>query len=266
MTRKTSPDKRPAGDSGAGAPRRAMVLAAGLGKRMRPITHRLPKPLVKVGEKALLDWTLDRLEEAGVETVVLNLHHLGHLIEQHLGRRQRRPRKGRRPELLFSSEDELLDTGGGIAKALPLLGAEPFYVVNADILWLNGTQSTLARMAAGWDHRRMDALLLLHSTVDAYGYQGRGDFCVDPAGLLARRAESEVSPFLYTGLQILHPRLFDGAPEGGFSLNLLYDRAIEAERLHGIIHDGEWFNIGTPEGLAEAEAYIRVRYAGNRRR
>ncbi len=260
MTRKKSPKAR------VDAPARAMVLAAGLGKRMRPITHRLPKALVTVGEKALLDWTLDRFEEAGVETVVFNLHHLGHLIEQHLGRRQRRSGKSRRPELLFSPEDKLLETGGGVAKALPLLGADPFYTVNSDILWLNGTQSALARMAAGWDHRRMDALLLLHSTVDAYGYQGRGDFCADPTGLLSRRAESDVAPFLFTGLQILHPRLFDGAPKGNFSLNLLYDRAIEAERLYGIVHDGEWFNIGTPEGLAEAESYIQVRYAGNRRR
>ena len=260
MTRKKKPKMR------IDAPSRAMVLAAGLGKRMRPITHRLPKALVTVREKALLDWTLDRLQEAGVERVVFNLHHLGHLIEQHLGRRRRRSGKSHRPELLFSSEDELLETGGGITKALPLLGAEPFYAVNSDILWLNGTQSALASMAAGWDPRRMDALLLLHSTVDAYGYQGRGDFCADPTGLLTRRRESEVSPYLFTGLQILHPRLFDGAPEGGFSLNLLYDRAIETARLHGIVHDGEWFNIGTPEGLAEAESYIRVRYAGNRRR
>lgn len=240
-------------------PRRAIVLAAGFGVRMRPITDTLPKPLLQVGGRTLLDCAIDRLEEAGVTTVVVNLHHLGPMIESHLDGRET-------PEIIFSPEAEILETGGGIAKALPLLGEEPFHAVNGDTLWLNGVENALDRMARAWDDERMDALLLLHSTVEAYGYSGTGDFCVDPLGALARRPEGEISPYLFTGVQILHPRLFEGAPGGKFSLNVLYDRAIARERLYGIVHDGEWFHIGTPDGLAEAETYARERYAGIRHR
>ncbi len=240
-------------------PARAMILAAGLGKRMRPITKKTPKPLIKVAGRMLLDWTLDRFEDAGVKKVVVNTHHFAKRIEQHLGKRKS-------PEILLSPEDQLLDTGGGVAQALPRLGRKPFFVANGDVLWLNGLNSALGRMAGAWDDGKMDALLLLHFTVDGHGYAGWGDFCVDPDGLLARRPERELSPYYFSGVQILHPRLFKGAPEGPFSLNLLYDRAIDKERLHGIVHDGEVFHIGTPEGLAEAEAYMRVRYAGKERR
>ena len=160
----------------------------------------------------------------------------------------------------------MVETGGAIVKALPMLGGEPFFVVNSDIMWLNGPQSALGRLAAAWDDGKMDALLLLHFTVDGYGYKGNGDFCVGPAGKVERRPEREVSPYLFAGVQMLHPRLLDGAPAGPFSLNLLYDRAIEKGRLYGIVHDGEWFHIGTPEGLAEAEAYMKVRFAGTKRR
>jgi MurNAc alpha-1-phosphate uridylyltransferase len=236
-----------------------MVLAAGLGTRMRPITHRVPKPLIKVGGRAILDRTLDRLEDANVDTVVVNLHHLGPMIQRHLSRRPT-------PDIQYSEEDKLLETGGGVRNALPLLGADPFFVTNADTLWLNGVENALGRLAAAWDDDRMDALLLLHSTVEAYGYQGRGDFCPDSEGLLVRRPEGEVSPYLFTGVQILHPRLFDGAPESAFSLNVLYDRAIEEQRLYGIVHDGEWFHIGTPEGLAQAESYVRDRYPDSKHR
>ena len=240
-------------------PRRAMILAAGVGKRMRPITKKTPKPLIKVAGRMLLDWTLDRFAEEGIETVVVNTHHFARRIEQHLGKRQS-------PQILFSPEDQLLETGGGVAKALARLGGKPFFVANGDVLWLNGTNSALARMAGAWDDGKMDALLLLHFTTDSHGYAGRGDFSVDPVGLLARRPEREISPYYFSGVQLLHPRLFDGAPAEPFSLNLLYDRAIDKERLHGIVHDGEVFHIGTPEGLAEAEAYMRVRYAGKERR
>lgn len=239
--------------------RRAMVLAAGRGKRLRPLTETTPKPLIPVSGRALIERAVDRLAEAGVERVTVNLHHLGEQIEALL--------KGRSaPTIRFSPEDALLDTGGGVKKALETLGDGPFFVVNADILWLNGTEDTLHRLAAAWDDGTMDGLLLVHSTVDAHGYAGRGDFRVDPVGLLARRPESEVSPYLFTGVQILHPRLFDHTPDGAFSLNLLYDRAIEDGRLYGLVHDGEWFHVGTPEGLAEAEAYMGVRYAGKERR
>jgi len=236
-----------------------MVLAAGLGTRMKPMTDALPKPLVTVDGRSLIDHALDRLEEAGVGAVVVNTHHLAGQLEQHL---RARPT----PAIEFSREDDLLETGGGIAKALALLGDGPFVAVNADAFWLNGPFDALHRMAEIWNDDAMDGLLLLHSTVDAYGYTGRGDFCADGEGLLTRRPESEVSPWLFTGIQILHPRLFADAPEGAFSLNVLYDRAIEAERLYGAIHDGEWFHVGTPEGLKEAESYMNFRYAGTKHR
>lgn len=240
-------------------PESAMILAAGLGTRMRPITETLPKPLIRVGGRALLDHILDRLDEERFRTVVINVHHLGELIESHLKRRKS-------PTIVFSREPEILETGGGIAKALPLLGERPFLVVNADVMWLNGPHSALRRMAETWDESRMDGLLLLHSTVEAYGYTGMGDFCVDPAGVLSPRPERELSPFLFTGIQILHPRLFEGAPKGRFPLNVLYARAMEQRRLYGMIHDGEWFHVGTPEGLADADAYMQERYPGVKRR
>lgn len=240
-------------------PKNAMVLAAGFGKRLRPITEKLPKPLVQVHGRTLIDRTIDRLEDAGVTKVVVNVHHLGEQISRHMLDRES-------PEIVISREKEILDTGGGIANALPLLGDEPFFASNADTLWLNGSQDALKRMTLEWDSDKMDGLLLLHSTVEAYGYSGRGDFCADPMGLLTRRPESEVSPFLYTGVQILHPRMFDGIDDDIFSMNLLYNRAMENQRLYGIIHDGEWFHVGTPEGLADAESYMELRYAGIKRR
>ncbi len=241
-------------------PKTAMVLAAGLGTRLKPVTDTLPKPLVKVDEKTLIDHALDRLEAVGVGEVVVNTHYLAEQMEGHL--------KGRKsPAIQISHEDGLLDTGGGIAKALPLLGDDPFFAVNADAFWLNGPYDALQRIADTWDDDAMDGLLLLHSTVEAYGYTGLGDFCAPLGdGVLTRRLEGEVSPWLFTGIQILHPRLFNGAPDGAFSLNVLYDQAIEAERLHGIVHDGEWFHVGTPQGLEEAETYMHLRYAGNKRR
>ena len=240
------------------APTRAMALAAGFGLRMRPITDHTPKPLIQVQGRALLDRALDRLAEAGIEDVVVNLHHLGPLIERHVRGRSA-------PRVAFTHEDTLLDTGGGVAKALPHLGAEPFFVVNGDVLWLDGPQLTLGMMAAAWDDARMDGLLLVHPTVEAYGYDGTGDFVMDPDGRLVRRPEGTVSPHLFTGVSILHPRLFTDAPEGTFSLNVPFDRAIEAGRLHGLLHDGKWFHIGTPEGLAVAEGYMREQHSGVKR-
>ncbi len=242
-------------------PKRAMILAAGRGERMRPLTDTLPKPLIEVGGRALVDRVIDRLIESGVEAVAVNLHHLGNLIEDHLSRRVSRGLK-----IGFSPEDILLDTGGGVAKALPLLGRGPFFAANADVMWLNGRDDALGRLAEAWDERLMDGLLLVHSTVEACGYEGAGDFTVDPAGLLARRPEGEIAPFLFTGVQLLHPRLFDGAPDEPFSLNLLYDKALGRDRLYGIVHDGEWFHVGTPRGLEEAESYMNERSAGIRHR
>jgi len=238
---------------------KAMVLAAGLGTRLRPVTETLPKPLVEIDGRALIDHVLDRLDAAGIKEVVVNTHHLADQVEKQLEGRSS-------PKIRLSPEKELLETGGGVAKALGMLGNQPFFVVNVDALWLNGPFDALVRMASTWDDSRMDGLLMLHSTVDAYGYRGIGDFCADGNGLLTRRPEGEVSPWLFTGIQILHPRLFADAPDGVFSLNVLYDRVIEEKRLYGTVHDGEWFDVGTPKGLEEAEAYMRLRFAGTKHR
>ena len=240
-------------------PKIAMVLAAGLGTRMRPLTDTMPKPLVPVDGRALINHVLDRLQDVGVTEVVINTHYLAEQLEDHLSKRKT-------PDIQISREDELLDTGGGIANALEMLGDEPFYVVNTDAFWLNGPFDALSRIAGTWKDDEMDGLLLLHSTVEAYGYTGRGDFSAGGDGLLTRRLEGEVSPWLFTGIQLLHPRLFDDAPQGAFSLNVLYDRVMENERLFGAVHDGEWFHVGSPEGLEEAESSMRLRYAGTRHR
>ena len=228
-------------------PKVAMVLAAGFGKRLRPLTETLPKPLVQVNGEAMLDRILDRLSEAGVRKAVVNLHHLGEVIEDHLKDREA-------PEIVLSPEAEILETGGGVKRALPQLGKEPFFVLNGDVLWLDGRRPALQRLAEVWDGRRMDCLLLLHQSVFAYGYDGRGDFMMDPNGLVRRRREREIAPFVFAGMQILHPKLLDATPEGPFSLNRLYDKAAERGRLYGISHDGEWFHVGTPQDLKTAEA------------
>ena len=241
-------------------PKTAMVLAAGLGLRMRPITDKTPKPMVKVADRTLLDHALDRLKAVGVEKAVVNTHHLGEQISGHLKFR-------RDMEIVISDEaGALLETGGGVKKALPHLGSDPFYVVNADVLWLNGTTDGLARLAASWEDDKMDVLLMLHSTVEAYGYIGRGDFVIDPLGKLARRPEREVAPYVFTGIEIVHPRALAGTPDGAFSMNVVFDRLLEKERLYGIVHDGEWFDVGTPDGLSQAESYMAQKFAGRRRR
>jgi N-acetyl-alpha-D-muramate 1-phosphate uridylyltransferase len=228
---------------------RAMVLAAGLGLRMRPITEHTPKPLVSVAGRTMLDRALDHLAAAGVSQVVVNTHWLAERIQSHLAAR---------PGTLLSHEEGLLETGGGVAKALPLLGDGAFYVVNSDIIWTNGTVPALARLAEAWDGDRMDALLLMQPTATAVGYEGRGDFFLDPAGVPRRRKDREVAPLLFAGVQILHPRLFAGAPSGKFSLNVLYDRALDEGRLSGIVHDGRWFHVGTPDALPEVAAILKA--------
>ena len=225
----------------------AMVLAAGLGLRMRPITLSLPKPLVPVAGRTMLDRVLDHLDRAGALRKVVNLHWLGETIRSHLDERR---------DIVFSEEPELLETGGGVAKALPHLGADPFFVCNADIIWTDGAEPALSRLARAFDPARMDALLLLQPVETAFGYDGQGDFHLRPGGALARRQPGETTPLLFAGVQILHPRLFDGHPGGKFSLNLLYDKAMASDRLFGIVHDGGWYHIGTPPALAEAEALL----------
>jgi N-acetyl-alpha-D-muramate 1-phosphate uridylyltransferase len=231
-------------------PRRAMVLAAGLGTRMRPLTENLPKPLVKVAGKALIDHVLDRLADAGVETAVVNVHHMADQIEAHL--------KGRaRPKIVISDErGELLDTGGGVVKAMTLLGDAPFFHMNSDTVWIEGVTPNLARLAAQFDAERMDAVMLLAATASSIGYEGRGDFAMTPDGRLRRRAEREVVPFVYAGAAILASALFADAPKGKFSLNALFDRAIEAGRLYGLRLEGTWMHVGTPAAIQAAEAAI----------
>ena len=232
------------------APRRAMLLAAGLGRRMRPLTATAPKPLIEVHGKALIDHALDRLAEAGVETAVVNVHYLADLLEAHLARRSR-------PAIIVSDErDALLDTGGGMRKALGHFGGAPFFLMNTDGIWLEGARPNLARLAEAWDAARMDALLLLAPTATSVGYDGVGDFVMSPEGRLSRRAEREIAPFVYAGVAILHPRLFADSPDGAFSLNMLFDRAIEQERLWGLRLDGLWMHVGTPAAIKEAEATI----------
>ncbi len=232
------------------APANAMVLAAGLGLRLRPITDNLPKPLVPVAGRTMLDRALDALAAAGVVACVVNTHYLGDMIAAHVVERAR-------PHVHISPEETLLDTGGGVSRALPLLGPGPFFTVNADILWDEAPGvPALQRLAAAFDPARMDALLLVVPRTRAVGYDGAGDFFLDDDGRLARRGSAPEAPFVFTGLQVLRPELVRDVPEGPFSLNLLYDRAIADGRLHGLIHAGRWFHVGTPDGLALAEAAL----------
>ena len=231
-------------------PKSAMVLAGGLGTRMRPFNGQVPKPLVRVGGKALIDHVLDRLAEMGVERAVVNVHHLADQIEGHLQGRQR-------PPIIISDErQELLGTGGGVVKALGQLGDAPFFHVNADTIWIDGVKPNLARLATAFAPDHMDALLLLAPTATSIGYTGRGDFAMAPDGRLTRRPERDVVPFVYAGAAILAPALFRGAPAGAFPLTTLFYRAAEAERLFGLRLEGVWMHVGTPEAVAAAEAAI----------
>jgi MurNAc alpha-1-phosphate uridylyltransferase len=231
-------------------PSRAMVLAAGRGERMRPITSTMPKPLVKVAGQAMLDFVLDRLADAGVARAVVNVHYLGEQIVQHLAARTR-------PQIVISDERaELLDTGGGVVKALPELGREPFFHLNSDTLWIDSVKPNLVRLAEAFDPANMDILLLLAPVATSIGYAGRGDFSMSADGRLTKRGEQEVAPYVYAGAAILTPALFDGAPKGPFSLTRLFDKARVAGRLHGLRLEGIWMHVGTPDAIALAEAAI----------
>lgn len=233
------------------APTRAMILAAGLGTRMRPLSEGKPKPLIQVMGKALIDHAIDRLKAAGVTLIVVNVHYKAEMLKAHLAKRKD-------VEIRISEEnDNLLDTGGGIAKALPYFEGQPFFTHNSDSMWVEGMGSALNRMKARWKPQDMDALMLLASAVTAIGYEGRGDFEMDPWGRLTRRGEQKLAPFVWTGVQIVHPRLFDGAPAGKFSINPLWDKAMARGRLHGMRLDGVWIHVGAPEGFHDAEAFLR---------
>lgn len=229
----------------------AMVLAAGIGKRMRPLTATRPKPLVRVNGRALIDHSLDKLVEAGVGRAVVNVHYLPGQIEAHLAKR-------RAPAIAVSDEREaLLETGGGMVKALSLIDADPFFCLNSDNVWLDGPQNVFAALSAAWDPAQMDALLLLVNHARAFNYTGRGDFHLDPLGRISRRKAGRVAPFIYTGIQIVSQRLLRDAPEGAFSTGVLWDRAIAEGRLYGISHNGLWFEVGAPEMIAPTEAALQ---------
>jgi MurNAc alpha-1-phosphate uridylyltransferase len=231
-------------------PTRAMILAAGKGVRMRPLTNDKPKALVEVGGRALIDHAIDRLIGIGVKMVVVNVHYCAEQVIKHLKRRDD-------VEIRISDETkEILDTGGGIKKALSHFGGEAFFTHNCDTLWVEGLSHALERMSQRWDEKTMDCLMLLAATVTSLGYEGKGDFEMEATGRLTRREEQRVAPFVWTGVQIIHPRLFEGSPQGAFSTNMLWDKAIEAERLYGIRLDGTWMHVGTPEGLRDAEAFL----------
>ena len=234
-------------------PQSAMVMAAGMATRMRPLSLERPKALLEVAGKTLLDHALDRLAKVGVARAVVNTHHHAEQIQHHLEGRKR-------PAITLSHEPEILDSGGGIVKALPLLGPAPFYVVNAKIVWRGGRGEALRRLAERWDDERMDGLLLVHPTVSAVGYDGVGDFTMDQLGRIAFRDPREVAPFVWASIQILHPRLFEDAPPGtageAFPIHPYWRRAAEAGRLYGLRHDGEWYHVATPAGLAAARTAL----------
>jgi MurNAc alpha-1-phosphate uridylyltransferase len=225
-----------------GPPLSGMVLAAGIGARLRPVTETIPKPLVEINGRTLLDHAIDRLALVGVERVVVNVHYKARMVAAQLSRRDT-------PRIEISEEPELLDTGGGVKRALPQLD-DAFFVVNSDVFWLNSKDDALLRLAREFDPEHMDAMLLLQRTVTAVGYEGSGDYFLDASGKPRRRGEHEVAPYLFAGVQLLHRQLFDGIPDRIFSLVRLFDRAEQAGRLGAIVHDGEWYHIGTPEGLA----------------
>jgi len=233
-------------------PETAMVMAAGLGKRMRPLTATRPKPLVEVAGKALLDHVLDRLRTAGVKRVVVNVHYLADALEAHLRNRVEGV------EVIVSNERaRLMETGGGLAKAKPLLGDRPFLTVNGDNLWVDGPINSINALAARWEDASMDALLLMVPLARAHCHSGQGDFHIDPRGkITGRRKPGRPAPFVWTGVQILSPRLINDWPEGPFSTNLFWDRAIAAGRAYGLVHQGLWFDVGTPAAIARTEAML----------
>ena len=233
-------------------PTKAMVLAAGLGLRMRPLTDRMPKPMVPVAGKPLLDHVLDKLADAGVSDAVVNVHYLPDQIIDHVAHRSR-------PRIAISDErDQVLGTGGAVVKALPLLGDAPFYHLNADTMWIDGVRPNLARMADAFDPARMDILLLMAPTATSIGYSGNGDYAMLTDGALRKRKENQIVPFVYAGVAIMLPALFEDAPTGEFSLTKIFDRANDQERLFGLRLDGVWMHVGTPDAVQAAEKAFLV--------
>lgn len=230
----------------------AMVMAAGYGKRMRPLTATQPKPLVKVAGRHLIDHTLDELASAGIAKAVVNVHYLADALEAHVKTRQH-------PAVAISDErEQLLETGGGMIRAQDRL-PDPFFCLNSDNIWTDGPRNVFAELSRGWDPDEMDALLLMVRHHNARNYRGAGDFYLDPVGRISRRKPGRVAPYIFTGIQLISHRLLRDAPEGKFSTNVLWERAIAEGRLHGLVHTGEWFEVGTPEAIAPTEAALAER-------
>jgi len=229
----------------------AMIMAAGLGKRMRPLTATRPKPLVHVAGKAMIDHCLDKLWEAGVMKVVVNAHYLPDALEAHLN-------GVNYPfDIRISDErEQLLETGGGLVHAEPLIDEDVFFCINSDNLWSDGPSNSLQRLVERWNDNEMDALLLLVPQTSAHNYKGSGDFKLDDYGRVTRRQSGRQAPFIYTGIQLISKRLLRDAPDGPFSTNLLWSRAIEEGRLFGLVHEGDWFEVGSPEAIAPTEAAL----------
>lgn len=227
---------------------KAIILAAGLGKRMRPLTESIPKPLIEVAGKPLIDWAIEVAADAQLKLVVVNTSYKAEMVEAHIVRHTK-------PSILISRELEPLETGGGIANALDLLGEQPFFSMNSDTICLSGAKNPLERLAEQWDDGKMDALLLIHPCDIAVGYSGQGDFFINPDGSVKRRGDADKAPYVFTGVQLIHPRLFNDAPEGVFSINTLYNR--DLSRIHAVVHDGDWLHVGDLYGLAKAEAFLR---------
>ncbi|MFZ5747358.1 MAG: nucleotidyltransferase family protein [Pseudomonadota bacterium] len=238
---------------GAAVPETAMVMAAGLGKRMRPLTATRPKPLIEVAGKPLIDHVHDRLRDAGVKRVVVNVHYFADALEAHVETRMRDM------EVLISDERaELMETGGGLVQARDLLGDKPFLCVNSDNLWVDGPSDAIRMLAAHWDDDRMDALLLLVPLARAHNHGGQGDFHLDPFGrIVGRRKPGRLAPFVFTGVQILSPRVIRDWPDGPFSTNLFWQRAIDAGRAFGMTHQGLWFDVGTPGAIRATEDVLQ---------
>lgn len=230
----------------------AMILAAGLGTRMRPLTETQPKPLVPVAGKPLIDHVLDKLAKAGVAKAVVNVHYLPDMLEAHLAARET-------PQVTISDErDILLETGGGMTKALADgVLPDPFFAVNADNLWIDGARNVFDELSSAWDPAKMDALLLVVPHTGAHNFRGTGDFALDPNGLIGRRIPGRIAPFIFTGIQLVSHRLLRNAPQGPFSTNLLWNRAIEEGRLYGLRFTGEWFEVGDPGAIASTEAVLQ---------
>jgi MurNAc alpha-1-phosphate uridylyltransferase len=232
-------------------PQSAMVLAAGLGKRMRPLTATRPKPLVEVAGRTLLDRALDRVEKAGIATAIVNAHYFADQIDAAVA-----ARPGPLVVRLSDERAQLLETGGGVTKALPLIDADPFFVINADNMWIDGSADTLRLLAQRWDAKTMDCLLLMVPLARAAGYEGRGDFHLDPNGMASPRGEFRVAPFVYSGIQLLSKRLFDGETAEPFSVWRAWNKALAKNRLYGAVHQGLWFHVGTPASIGETEALL----------